>query len=267
MCRQSLRMKAKALAKKSTATERYNLLEQRRRLSGRISSLENKADAFMVLDDAAKWVNDKGKGPDGNESSEDGWDDNELLPEDSKLPVPSSLAVGEVGRLGLETIARQEACLRKGQINDALDGLRLALGEKSLLLRTEVRNSRSQRTSTRAWDSVNKQDALAKKHQKAYEEARKTLIALGTEDDTYMDTLQDITPADMKMSGDIVEENRVGQRSDTMAWFWRIADDPWDPSDEDNVELEEDNERLKECECKAAARRTHYTFAPAQFTE
>jgi hypothetical protein len=44
---------------------------------------------------------------------------------------------------------------------------------------------------------------------------------------------QPIYPVDLKMSGDIVEENRIGQRNDALAWFWRIdgtgqdLDDDW----------------------------------------
>jgi len=36
-------------------------------------------------------------------------------------------------------MASQELELRQGQANDALEGLRLALGNKSLLFRTKVR--------------------------------------------------------------------------------------------------------------------------------
>jgi hypothetical protein len=31
-----------------------------------------------------------------------------------------------------------------------------------------------------------------------------------------------IKKSDLKMSGDIVEENRVGQRSSVLPWFWRL---------------------------------------------
>jgi hypothetical protein len=223
------------------------LLDHRRRLSARISSLEKKADSFMILDEATKWCNDKGKGHEESpEGSADEWEDSESeaedevqLPEDAKLPLPSSLAAGEVERLGLIDIAKQEGCLRKGQINDALDGLRLALGEKSLLLRTEVRNARSQITSLKAWDSVNKQNAHALRHKKVYEEARKALQRLGTEDE-FLLTLRDITAEDMKMAGDIIEENRVGQRSDALAWFWRLANEP-----EGTPSVDDD--RMREC--------------------
>ena len=42
-------------------------------------------------------------------------------------------------RLGLVTIPSQELDLRQGQANDALEGLRLALGHKTLVFRTKVR--------------------------------------------------------------------------------------------------------------------------------
>ena len=50
-----------------------------------------------------------------------------------------------------------------------------------------------------------------------------------------MDRFQEITKKDLKMSGDIIEENRIGQRNDKMAWFWRIDG------------KKEDNEWMKEC--------------------
>jgi len=40
----------------------------------------------------------------------------------------------------------------------------------------------------------------------------------------FLATLHDITEGDMKMAGDLTEENRYGQRSDTLAWFWRLDD-------------------------------------------
>jgi len=47
--------------------------------------------------------------------------------------MPSSLQITDMHRLGLVTMASQELELRQGQANDALEGLRLALGHKSLL--------------------------------------------------------------------------------------------------------------------------------------
>ena len=60
-------------------------------------------------------------------------------------------------------------------------------------------------------------------------------------DGEYLSTLHAITPEDMKMSGDVTEENHMGQRSSTLAWFWRLEGD----SAMDKVDI---NPRMKECE-------------------
>ena len=35
-----------------------------------------------------------------------------------------------------------------------------------------------------------------------------------------MDKYRPICPQDLALSGDVVEEQRLGQRNDTLAWFW-----------------------------------------------
>jgi len=46
-----------------------------------------------------------------------------------------------------------------------------------------------------------------------------------------LDTYKEITTEHLKMSKDIMEENRVGQQNDMMAWFWRldngVSNDDW----------------------------------------
>lgn len=214
-----------------TAREKASLLERRRRLTIRINAFNRKADGFLKLDGDVRWSSGAGKaGPraadtslEDSESEED--PECEFDIESKMLPMPSSLAPGELQRLDLVDLGRREETLRRGQINDALEGLRLALGEKSLLFRKEIRNAKSQRTTTKAWDKVNKQDDAARKFRAEYNRARNALIRLGI-DPEYLSTIHDITEADMKMSGDIVEENRVGQRSDVLAWFWRLGNTP-----------------------------------------
>jgi hypothetical protein len=204
---------------------------------------ERKGNVFLKLDDNVHWI-EEGESTEDDESSystdSESNDIPEQLPETKALALPSSLAPGEIGRLGLNALAKQEASLRRGQINDALEGLWMALGEKSLLFHTDVQNSKSQRTSQRAWQNVNKQDLMARRHKRAYDHARKALIILNI-DMEYLSTLQDITPGDMKMAGDITEENRISQRSTTLAWFWRLEGD----AAGNEVEL---NPRMKECE-------------------
>ncbi len=164
---------------------------------------------------------DSPEGLSNNES--DVYEEVEFIPEQDMISLPSSLAPGEIQRHSLEDIATVEAELRKGQISDSLEGLRLALGEKSLSFRGDVRNANSQRTSQRAWANVNKYDAEARRHRRMYMCARAALQHLCIFPE-YLSTLHDITEHDMKVSSDLTEENRYGHRSDTMAWFWRMDD-------------------------------------------
>jgi hypothetical protein len=235
-----------SLRRKPSAAEKAELLERRRRLMLRITSFGRKGNAFLKLDEDVQWMEDADREAEEDDDSyhsevSDAEDVPEIMPETRLLALPSSLAPGEIDRLGLVDLARQEEQLRRGQINDALEGLRMALGEKSLYYRTDVRNNKSQRTSLRAWQNVNKQDAMARQHKRAYDRARKALKRLDI-DREYLSTLHDITAGDMKMAGDVTEENRLGQRSSTLAWFWRVGGD----AGMDEVEM---NPRMKECEC------------------
>jgi hypothetical protein len=246
--RHSLQKHVKSLGQKPSASQKHDLLERRNRLAVRMSTFERKGSGFLMLDDDTRWSTGTGKvGNDEDDAESSDWADSDedeieqvvVHPEARQVTLPSALAPGEIQRLGITGIAEQEAELRRGQINDALEGLRLALGEKSLLFRTKVRNARSQRTTLRAWKDVNKQDADARRHKRVYDHARQALMRLDV-DGEYLETLKDITREDMKMAGDVTEENRVGQRSSTLAWFWRLGGDP---ASEDTAI----NPRLKEC--------------------
>ena len=70
-----------------------------------------------------------------------------FTPEQERINLPSALAVGEIDCQSLKSITTIEAELHKGQVLDALEGLRLALGEKSLHFQTEVWNVNSQQTT------------------------------------------------------------------------------------------------------------------------
>jgi hypothetical protein len=97
------------------------------------------------------------------------------------------------------------------------------LAEKSLRFRTEVKPAKSQKTMTRAWDSVHRADNQIKTVVQSYRRARAALEELGALPKQY----QEIQKKDLKMSKDIIEENKVGQCSSELAWFWRL-DQKWD---------------------------------------
>jgi hypothetical protein len=144
------------------------------------------------------------------------------MPECMSLSLPSYIVQEDRARLGLEELAIQEIELRQGQANDSLDGLRLALADKSLAFRTDVRQSKSTTSKTKAWDTVKAAGARVHKHARAYNRARLALIRLGAGDE-ILDIYKPIREEDLKVSGDIVEENRYDQKRDQLAWFWRIG--------------------------------------------
>lgn len=133
--------------------------------------------------------------------------------------LPSNLAPGKISHLSFKLMAMIERKLQKGQVTDALEGLWLALCEKSLCFHTEVCNANSQWTTHWAWDNVRKMDAEARKHHFFYLQARGALHHL-CNDGKYLATLHDIMENDMKVVGDLTNEQGVGQQSDTIAWFW-----------------------------------------------
>lgn len=149
-------------------------------------------------------------------------DDGPENPELMILFLPSSIPLSDLKENGLDYLAKQEMELRKGQANEALEDLRLAIGHKALLFRTQVRSSSSTKQKTRAWDEVKRADAEVNKHRRRYMLARKAMVSLGADED-LLETYKIIQDSDLDVSKDITEENRFGQRNDVMAWFWRIG--------------------------------------------
>ena len=81
-------------------------------------------------------------------------------------------------------------------MTDALEGLHLALVEKSLCFHNEVRNADSQRTTQRSWANVHKMDGEAQRHCYLYEQAQGVLNRICSDAD-YLATLHNITDDDM----------------------------------------------------------------------
>ena len=170
----------------------------------------------MKLDDNTMWSRRHGKVPDADPDIEDlPYDISELYPdgwftsERDQITLPSALAPGEIEQLTFQSIATIEFELHKGQVTDALDGLCLALGEKSLCFWTEMRNANSQWTTSHAWDNVHKLNTECKLRS-TYWQVQNALQQLNIDLD-YLETLQDITDDELKVAGDITDDQRFGQ--------------------------------------------------------
>ena len=259
--RDSLRRDARKLSKKTTVIERTGIEDRRRQLEGRIKAFHRKADTLMDIEDLEdlppldvdvedgerevleEWA---GVDPSSVVEDEDVVEEDEVsstassheenigsdvesdeedpvaYPEKMALSLPSRLGRDYISRHGLETLGKQEIELRVGQANDSLAALRVELGHKSLLFRSKVRYSKNQKGKTRAWKEVAQSAGRVMKHVASYQRAQRALGRLGA-DEGILEQYQDIKKDDLKISSDMVEENRIGQRNHTLAWFWRLG--------------------------------------------
>ena len=149
-----------------------------------------------------------------------GEEEPEVTPEKVILYLPSNLTSKQRRENHLQELGQMEYELREGQANDALERLKECLAEKSMRFRTEVRSAKGQKKITRAWDSIHRADKQIKQAVITYKVARQAIGELGGAGS--LKRFQEIKKSDLKMSGDIAEENRVGQRSNVLPWFWRL---------------------------------------------
>ena len=143
-----------------------------------------------------------------------------VLPEEIVLPLPSNIISVEL-RMPLESLRLVERELRKGQANDSLEGLRVALANKSLLLLTNVNQSTTTKQSTRAWEGVRNAQSHVLSHARSYQRAWQALKHVGTPEDLLV--YKKLAVKDLVTVKDITKAKRFGQGSDSLAWFWRIG--------------------------------------------
>lgn len=160
------------------------------------------------------------------------------MPEKTAICMPSSLMSEDIQRLGLQSLADQEIKLREGQANDCLQALRMALGHKAVLFRTKMRNATTSIRKTRTWDDIKVVTVKVNKHARAYRRARNALERLGA-DDAMMRRYEKLEKEDLKLSKDVTEENRFGQRNDVLPWFWRL----------EGQNSDQDDTWMQECRC------------------
>jgi hypothetical protein len=265
--RHTLRADIRALGHKPSSDDQAQIQERRESLQTKIETFHQQALRYFRSDTASIIQSSSNNAlevigidlEDSNEEvffldAESEWEeDTEIHAEKARLWLPSSFTKSEQVQMGLGQVSEVEAELREGQANDALEALRAGLAEKSLRFRTEVKPAKGQKTMTRAWDSIHRADKQIRGAVWCYRLARSALGGLGVSAE-LLSRYQEIQKGDLKMSRDVVEENRVGQRSSELPWFWRL-DTKWD---------KDRGTFLKECKCccLTPAQLQSYCFAP-----
>jgi hypothetical protein len=255
VCRDALRPDIRRMSKRATTLQKTSIEDRRRKLESRLDNFHHSARQFIggngdddleMLPQVTGWEKgDDELSDDDSESSCDedgvlGWedDDEETEPvENASIAMPSSYGIDIIKDLGLGDLATQELELRKGQANDWLKELHLALGHKAALYRTGVRDAKSTSMKTRAWDDVKAMTVKVTRCVRGYRRTRIAMERLGA-DHATLKRYSELLREDLKLSADITEENRFGQRNDVLPWFWRL----------DGANDEEGNTWMKECE-------------------
>lgn len=159
------------------------------------------------------------------DGDEDGDDEepleNEVRPDRSVLLMPSMISPLALSSLNIGHLVEAELELRKGQANDSLEGLMLALCTQGLLLRTTVRNADGTKTKTRAFNEVTRVRREVEANVRSYRRARKAILALST-DPALPKQYQPIGKGDLR-TADVTDERRLGQSTDNLAWFWKLG--------------------------------------------
>ncbi|KAG1801986.1 uncharacterized protein BJ212DRAFT_1246864, partial [Suillus subaureus] len=122
----------------------------------------------------------------------------------------------------LLALQAEELELRKGQANDCLERIQLALGHKAIIYRQHFRSANSVWTGTRSKQEAQCCHIKIKKYVRSYQRARLAMERLGMDQDSLENIYQEILPEQLNIDKEVTEENRFGQGSDKLAWFWRV---------------------------------------------
>ncbi|KAG1784794.1 uncharacterized protein HD556DRAFT_1250836, partial [Suillus plorans] len=228
-----LRADIRQLPTDATPGQKVSIEEKRQRLTARIAKFHETADAMtagMDLGTATVHSDDPRFCYAGHD--ENGWGevsdeeiseyiDEEILAEEMGIWMPSSVPYQDALALGLGPLQAEELELRKGQANDCLEKLRMALGHKAIIYRQYFRSANSTWAGTRSKQEAQRCQLKIDKCVRSYQRARSAMEGLGMDKATLGSLYQPISPTELSIDKEVTEENRFGQGSDRLAWFWR----------------------------------------------
>lgn len=232
--RDALRVDIRKLPKDASAAQKAVVEEKRQKLAARISQFHEIADAMtegIEVDAGTEHVDDtRFCAADMEEESREA-EDLELASEETGEGVvaeamgiwmPSSIPNPDALALGLGPLQAEELQLRQGQANDCLEKLRQALGHKAIIYRQHFRSADSTWAGTRSKQEADRCRIKIDKCVRSYQRARNAMQRLGADEDTLKNVYQEIQPNQLSVDREVTEENRYGQGSDRLAWFWRV---------------------------------------------
>lgn len=219
------------MGRKPTIEQKVDLSLKQGRLAARIAEHQRKAARFLRSSEDQDTYDFEGvevfvDGEDGEVALEQPQVDPFKLPdgpvpEKLKLALPSAMSERVRKERRLASATDQEIQLREGQCNDALQGIRLALGKKAFLFRTQVRQGGAKTGKTRPWDAIHSADASLREHAQIYRTSRGALEKLKPPRET-LEKYRPLDVKDLKTSTTLLDTSNHGQKHDTLPWFWYL---------------------------------------------
>ncbi|KAH9914838.1 uncharacterized protein B0H18DRAFT_824213, partial [Fomitopsis serialis] len=226
------------------------LVGKRNRLQRGVDRFSAKASAFWTAEDSEDqdiiWPGDDIEGLPPPYTGDD-WEDIDgdpdvadsivviheaediIQPEAVALPLPSTWGMQKLRDLKKTRLGEQELRLREGQANDALHRLRMAIGLKSVVFRTNVRDGDGQHAKTRAWTQIQAIARTATEQARLYSLARNTMKRLRDAFDTWVRTLPEVMQRyrplykeDLNATTHLVDNAERNSRHKVLSWIWSV---------------------------------------------
>ncbi|KAG2144695.1 uncharacterized protein EDB93DRAFT_1087402, partial [Suillus bovinus] len=240
-----LQSEFRRLPSDATAAQKATLQEKQQKLSARITAFHETADAMTegieleagtVHKDDARFCWAEDEEHDWEAHVADLEDDSELVDdeisaEDMGLWMPSSVPHDQVTSAHLLALQAEELELRQGQANDCLEKIWLALGDKAVIYRQHFRSADSVWTGTRSKQEAQCCHIKIDKYVRSYQRAKSAMERLGMDRESLETVYQEILAEQLSIDKEVTEENRFGQGSDKLAWFWRVNNGKKDQTD------------------------------------
>lgn len=242
--RLSLRTHVRSLGTGPSMAEKVDLSKRRGKLRVRVAEHQKKARRFLKLTDEEE----------DNENFEFGEPevllDTDDLPSDVdvfyesteierySVAMPSSLSAETRERRLLRKAVDSEIQLRIGQCNDALQGIRMAIGKKAFIYVSDVRKAKTTKGKTRSYDDIKVAHRALQHQAQLYRCSRKALLDLGA-DKELLEKYQMLHTSQLSTKDTFLDVTERGQKHLNLPWFWNL-----------DVEGDsEDNSRMEECKC------------------
>jgi hypothetical protein len=252
LSRLALRYQLRSLGSQLTVEESQIIENKRNRLQKLIDMFAHQADGFLLqhqpMDDVSiSYLGDYSEFDNVDDMDDSGVPDLKVRTSDAsgiegsnaeEVPIllPSTLGLEWCINHGVKSLAIKEAKLRYAQANDCIHRIRLALGFKSALFRTQVRAARSQKTKTRAWTAVQGVETTVHEHARNYSVARDAYLKVqGASGD--LPELPLLRRTDLRVNTAILGAAEVGQRNKQLPWVWSFG-----------TSIRQDGTWLDECE-------------------